>query len=150
MKDLASLRRRAIALMREAIALLDEAREDKSATLLQAAIDTAERVPPLEPGEQLLDENAGPESTKSPADPALVRAIGGALAVLATSMARNGGDSVDELAQLLGIYAVASSETSPDEGLILGCWGAMLRDVAEAQQSAPYDADGGSGRGSVA
>ncbi len=135
MKDLASLRRRAIALMREAIAMLNEAGEDFAASHLQAAIDAAARVAPLKPGEELPDENIDPfASTRLPAEPAMVRAMGGALAVIATLMARQGGVSVDEVARLLGIYAVATRETSSDEGLIIACWGAILRDVADAQR----------------
>lgn len=66
------------------------------------------------------------------ADPALVRAMGGALAVFATLMARKGIAPLDEIANLIGIYAVVTGETAPDEGLILGCWGGMLRDAAQA------------------
>lgn len=135
MKDLASLRRRAIALMREAIAMLDEAREDHAAVHLQAAIDAAERNPPLKPGEEIPDENSAfPAPTPIRADPALVRAMGGALAVIATVMTRQGAVSLDEVANLLGIYAAATHETSADEGLIIACWGAILRDVADAQR----------------
>lgn len=136
MKDLASLRRRAIALMREAIAMLDEAKEDRAANHLQAAIDTAERVPPMKPGDVLPDESidrADP-TPQLAADPTLVRAIGGALALFATLIARQGDTSVDEIARLLGIYAIATDETSGDEGLIIACWGAILRDFAEAQR----------------
>ncbi|WP_157084639.1 hypothetical protein [Sphingomonas pituitosa] len=135
MKDLASIRRRALALMREAIAMLDEAGEDRAAIHLQAAIDTAERKAPLKPGEEIADEtSAVPPRTDLPADPALVRAMGGALAVIASVMARQGDVSLDEIANLLGIYAAATHETSANEGLIIACWGAILRDVAEAQR----------------
>src|SRR3546814_1899677 len=54
--------------------------------------------------------------------PALVRAIGGALTVFATLMARKGIESLEETANLLGIYAVLTDEIAPDEALILGCW----------------------------
>lgn len=135
MKDLASMRQRAIALMREAIALLDEAGEAHAAVHLQAAIDAAEPKAPLKPGEELPDENlavSAPASFRS--DPALVRAMGGALALIATVMTRQGGVSLDEVADLLGMYAGVTNETSADEGLILACWVAMLRDVAAAQR----------------
>ncbi|NBB42305.1 hypothetical protein [Sphingobium yanoikuyae] len=136
MKDLAPLRRRAIALMREAIVMLDEAREHRAANHLQAAIDAAERVSPMKPGDTLPDDSIDtPESTPQlAADPALVRAIGGALAVFATLMARQGGAPVDEVARLLGIYAAVTKERSDDEGLLVACWGAILRDFAEAQR----------------
>lgn len=140
MKDLASLRGRAIVLMREAIAMLDEAREDLAAVHLQAAIDVAERVPPLRPGDELPDDAA--EASPSPdlvADPALVRAIGGALAVFATVMQRSDPVPLGEIARLLGIYAVLSSETCQQEGLILGCWGAILRDAAQIGGEGPRE-----------
>lgn len=46
---------------------------------------------------------------------------------------RQGIVETGEVANLLGIYAVATSETDQAEGLILGCWAAMIRDVAEQQ-----------------
>ncbi|WP_236617641.1 hypothetical protein [Sphingobium ummariense] len=67
------------------------------------------------------------------ADPALVRAMGGALAMFTALLARKGIATFEETANLLGIYAVTTAETSPEEGLILGCWGGMLRDFAQAQ-----------------
>lgn len=134
MRDQASLRRRAVALMREAIALLDEAHDDKSAVHLHAAIDMAEQRHPLQPGDELPDENFDPASSiPPPADSALVRAMGGALAMFATLLARSGIIEIGEVANLLGIYAVATSEEDAAEGLILGCWAAMLRDLAEQQ-----------------
>src|SRR3546814_2416530 len=63
--------------------------------------------------------------------PIFVRAIGGALTVFATLMARKGIESLEETANLLGIYAVLTDEIAPDEALILGCWAGMLRDAAE-------------------
>src|SRR3546814_7858422 len=72
-----------------------------------------------------------PDPLRITADPALVRAIGGALTVFATLMARKGIESLEETANLLGIYAVLTDEIAPDEALILGCWAGMLRDAAE-------------------
>ncbi len=54
--------------------------------------------------------------------------------MFATLMARQGGAPVDEVARLLGIYAAATNERSDDEGLLIACWSAILRDVAEAQR----------------
>jgi hypothetical protein len=62
----------------------------------------------------------------------LVRAMGGALSMFATLLSRNGSIETREVADLLGIYAVATSEVDKTEGLILGCWAAMLRDLADA------------------
>lgn len=138
MIDTASLRNRAILLMREALNLLDEAGEDEAALHLQWAHDIAARVPPMQPGDELPEGVVGPchdkiELPELALDPALVRAIGGALAVFATLMARKGISPVDETANALGLYAVATSETSAQEGLIIGCWGAILREVAQMQ-----------------
>lgn len=69
------------------------------------------------------------------ADPALVRAIGSALTVFATLMARKGIEPLEETANLLGIYAVLTDEIAPDEALILGCWAGMLRDAAQGISS---------------
>lgn len=66
-------------------------------------------------------------------DGPIVRAMGGALSIFATLLSRQGIVETGEVANLLGIYAVATSETDQAEGLILGCWAAMIRDVAEQQ-----------------
>lgn len=136
MNDTAVLRRHAVALMREAIAMLDEAGEGIAAAHLQMAIDVTERIPPMKPGDEMPDESVDTTSPVPPlaAEPTLVRAIGGALAIFATLLARQGGTSVDEISHLLGIYALATQETSADEGLIIASWGAILRDVAEGQR----------------
>lgn len=134
MSDPASKRHRAIVLMREALALLDEAKEDLAGCHLQAAIDTAERIAPANAGHSSLDERLNRTDTPPPADPVLIRAMGGALALLGTVIGKGEATSLSELSRLLGIYAAATHETSPDEGLVLACWGAMLRDVADAQQ----------------
>lgn len=142
MKDVASLRRRAILLMRETLALLDEAGEMTAAAHLQMAHDIASRISPMQPGDELPDRPdlcGGEEMANLVANPALVKAIGGALAVLASLMAREGIASVREIAQQVGLYGVATAETAPDEGLILGCWGAMLREVARAQDEGTAD-----------
>ncbi|TAJ74161.1 MAG: hypothetical protein EPO45_17335 [Sphingobium sp.] len=136
MKDLASLRRRALLLMREAMTLLDQAGEDLAMARLQAVLDTVERISPMRPpGEELPgDMAAGWPDCDRPVDPVLVRAIGGALSVIATVMARQGGTSLEEIARLLGIYAVVNHETATEEGMVIGCWGAMLLDVVEAHR----------------
>src|SRR3546814_3559315 len=81
--------------------------------------------------EQSATHGSDPDPLRITADPALVRAIGGALTVFATLMARKGIESLEETANLLGIYAVLTDEIAPDEALILGCWAGMLRDAAE-------------------
>ncbi|WP_234831467.1 hypothetical protein V3I01_18705 (plasmid) [Sphingomonas sp. gentR] len=71
-----------------------------------------------------------------PQDAPLVRAMGGALSIFATLLSRQGIVEASEVANLLGIYAVATSEVDNEEGMILGCWAAMIRDVAEQQRTA--------------
>lgn len=87
----------------------------------------------------MMDTGDDADSRPIAADPALVRAIGGALALFATLLARTGVAPVEEIANLLGIYAVVTGETERDEGLILGCWAGMLRDVAQDQNGEPVD-----------
>src|SRR3546814_1767689 len=70
--------------------------------------------------EQSATHGSDPDPLRITADPALVRAIGGALTVFATLMARKGIESLEETANLLGIYAVLTDEIAPDEALILG------------------------------
>ncbi|WP_257558083.1 hypothetical protein [Sphingobium sp. CFD-2] len=70
---------------------------------------------------------------KPPPDAALVRAMGGALSILTTLLARQGLLRVSDVSELFGVYAVATSEIDDAEGQILGCWAAMLRDVAQDQ-----------------
>lgn len=66
-------------------------------------------------------------------DAALVRAMGGALSIFATLLSRGGIADMSEIANLLGLYAVATSQTDEAEGWVLGCWAGMLKDVAEHQ-----------------
>lgn len=53
MMDTDSMRERAIALMREALDLLDEAGESDAALHLQWAHDIAARVPAMQPGDEI-------------------------------------------------------------------------------------------------
>lgn len=71
-----------------------------------------------------------PQDVPQP-DAALVRAMGGALSILATLLSRRG---------IVDMSEVATSETDETEGWILGCWAGMLRDVAE-HQNVPSDND---------
>ena len=83
-----------------------------------------------------MSSNPPPEFDRLPQDAPLVRAMGGALSIFATLLARQGIVEMEEVANLLGIYAVATSEVDNEEGMILGCWAAMIRDVAEQQRKA--------------
>jgi hypothetical protein len=113
--------------MRVARSILDEAGEAVSAAHLQTAMDTLAGVEPTEPDEELLRQAA------VAADPTIVRAMGGALAVICTVMERHGGTSVEEIAKLLGFYAVVTDETASAEGLILGYWAGVLREAVQAR-----------------
>jgi hypothetical protein len=57
--------------------------------------------------------------------------MGGALALVATLIARGGAVSLDEFSRLMSIYAVATSETADDEGMVLAYWAGMVSDAAE-------------------
>src|SRR3546814_1734476 len=96
--------------------------------------------------EQSATHGSDPDPLRITADPALVRAIGGALTVFATLMARKGIESLEETANLLGIYAVLTDAIAPDAELILGCWAGMLRD-AEAGISVESANKGGDKQG---
>lgn len=127
----------AVELMRSALQLLDTANTDLRGadSYLQMAIDTASRSVPLDAGERIVDEAASLDLRK--VDKALVRAIGGALSVFATLLSRQDIVSTGEVSELLGIYAVVTSEEDNAEGMILGCWAAMIRDLAERQGKRP-------------
>src|SRR3546814_18032172 len=70
-------------------------------------------------------------------DAPLVRAMGGALSMFATLLARQGIVEAREVANLMGIYAVAKSEYDNEEGQILECWAAMIIDGAEQPGTSP-------------
>lgn len=123
----ASLQQGAAGLMRVALSMLDEAGEAMASAHLQAALDALAGVEPVEPDEGMLRQAA------VAADPTLVRAMGGALAVIGTLMERPGSTSVQEISDMLGIYGAITAETANDEGLILSYWAATLRDVAQGR-----------------
>ena len=81
--------------------------------------------------------NDNRESLDAPENASLVRAMGGALSIFATLLARKGLIETDEVANILGMYAVTTGEVDQEEGLILGSWAAMLRDLADLQDMAP-------------
>lgn len=121
------LQGRAADLMRVALSMLDEAGDETTAGAhLQMALDSLTAAPSSAPGGE-----AFPGAGIS--DPTLVRSMGGALAVLAGLLEGKGIASVEEISNMLGIYAVVTGETSPDEGLILACWAGTLRDLAQGK-----------------
>lgn len=126
MTDAPSPLARAAGLMRVALSILDEAGEASPAAYLQQALDALGGVEPAAPDSELLRQAA------VAADPTMVRAIGGMLAVLCTVLGREKIASVEEISGILGVYAATTAESSGAEGLILGYWAAMLRDVGQA------------------
>jgi hypothetical protein len=68
--------------------------------------------------------------TGEQADKSLMRAMGGAFAVIGTLMDRAGIARIDEFADALAIYATVSAETDNDQGVILGYWASILQEVA--------------------
>lgn len=125
--------REAVALMRAAMRSLDAARTNLNGAdaHLQMAIDTASGVAPLGKGENIEDEAANLDLLT--VDKTLVRAMGGALAMFATLLSRQGIVTSAEVGELLGIFAVVTGDEDRTEGLILGCWAAMIRDLAARQ-----------------
>ena len=125
--------RDAVALMRAALRSLDAARIDLNGAdaHLQLAIDKASGIASLDKGTNIEDEAASLDLLT--VDKTLVRAMGGALALFATLLSRQGVVSSAEVGELLGIFAVVTGEDDRTEGLILGCWAAMIRDLAARQ-----------------
>ena len=123
----------AVALMRAAMRLLDSARTNLNGAdaHLQMAIDAVCGVAPLDEGASIEDEPASLDLLT--VDKTLVRAMGGALALFATLLSRQGVVTAAEVGELLGIFAVVTGEEDRTEGLILGCWAAMIRDLAARQ-----------------
>ncbi|WP_454887830.1 hypothetical protein [Sphingomonas oryzagri] len=78
-------------------------------------------------------------SCRLKADSPLVRALGGALTLFATILARKERVPLTEVADHLAIYAVVTGEAATDEGMILGCWAGMMRDAAEDEGRAAAD-----------
>lgn len=123
-----SMRQRAASLMRLALSMLDEAGDKTTATAhLQMALDRLAEGSASEPGHALS------RGAQTVANPELVRAFSGAMAVLGCLLEGKSIATVEEVSDLLGLYAVVTNEISPDEGMILACWAGILRDVAQRQ-----------------
>ena len=130
MTDKTALRGRAVALMAEALDLLDRAGEDAAAIYLQQAHDIAARLTALR-ADDAADPDRRSRERATSLDPALVKAIGGALAVVSAFLEKSGVATTEEFADALGIYATVSKSENADEGLALAYWAATLRDVAD-------------------
>ncbi|WP_454888858.1 hypothetical protein [Sphingobium indicum] len=126
MMDTATPRARAIALMREAITFLEATNHAQAILHLEQAIASATRPPFFD-----LHGLGGREAQERTYDPALGRAIGGALSVIGALLNKSGAVSIEEFAGALRSFAVVSGEDDYHEGTYLGCWAAMLREVAD-------------------
>lgn len=111
---------RAASLIRQALEMLDESGERTAAAYLQHALD----ILPEDPRDDTAEYRLRPHMP-------VIRAMGGALALVATLIARGGDVSLDEFSRLMSIYAVATSETADDEGMVLAYWAGMVSDAAE-------------------
>ena len=70
-------------------------------------------------------------------DLTLVRAQGAALALIGVLLEREGVVAHGEFSRMLGLLAVAASETDVDEGEVLAVWAALTSD---AHPGSPSDA----------
>lgn len=111
--------------MREAMRHLSSTDHAQALLHLERAIDTAERPPSSDP--DALDAS----EDEPPFDRSLARAIGGALAVIGTLLNKTGSVPIREFADALGVYSVVSAEHDRREGIYLGAWAAMLRELAD-------------------
>lgn len=120
-----SKRDRANALMLDALSLLDDAGEFVAAAHLEQAISVLDDPAPAERGERAIPELVPPK------DPAMARALGGALAVIGTVLHRSNVVEIDELARLLGIFAIITGENDPASGTLMAGWGGMMLELSE-------------------
>lgn len=66
-----------------------------------------------------------------PHDPVLVRAMGGAMTILGTVLARSDLVELDELGRLFGLFATVSARDDPAMGTIVAGWGGMILGAAQ-------------------
>ncbi len=117
----------AIELMEEALRVLGAEPSEAVAAPLRKAISEGRcLIPPRPENPEVDDDHLPPQ----PLDAPLVRAMGGALGIVATILQRGGLTSAEEFGKILGIYGVVSAETCAEEGLILGCWAGMVDQLA--------------------
>lgn len=82
--------------------------------------------------EALESDRSDRESPSAAAstDPALVRAVGGVLAIIGTVLARSDVVPLGELARLFELYAAISTDDDPDVGTIVEAWSSMIANAA--------------------
>ena len=113
-------------LMLQAQGELAEAGAIPAATYLEYAIACLD----LAGATQTLDDGEPIPKLVAPRDPVLSRAMGGALAIIGTALARSNIVDLRELAHLFGIYATVSADDDPACGTIIAGWGGMMLDAA--------------------
>lgn len=111
--------------MEEAKGLLTDAGALPAATYLEYAIACVDLA-----GDGGGEIDDGEPFMVGPRDPVLVRAIGGAFAIVGTILARSDVVPLDELARLFGIFATVSADEDPGAGTIIAAWGGMMLDAA--------------------
>ena len=115
----------AIFLMRQALAIVKSAGQAESLFRLSRAIELTERgFPQAVPHARATD----PETASI--DRTILRAMGGAIAVIGTLLDRAGAVRISELAEAMGLFAVVTAERDEREGLYLGGWAAILDELA--------------------
>ncbi|MBB4087541.1 hypothetical protein [Sphingomonas carotinifaciens] len=116
----------------EALLVLADAGVMPAATHLNAALACIGAVPDAQSGRDADCPTIGP-------DPILVRAIGGALAVVGTVLARDDLLPLAELGSLLGQFASVTEHHDPAVGLILANWSGMILDAAAEMERPQVD-----------
>lgn len=116
----------AVKLLEEALRLLIAA--ETVAAPLRESIEKAHGLLKSSPAHF---ENEDDAWSPPPLDAALVRAMGGALGILATLLQRGGLTTVEDFGNMLGIYALVSGENSAEEADILGCWAGIIGQISQ-------------------
>lgn len=128
MSERSEVAERALALMAEALRLLDaDGGHATAASHLQLAYDLIRGGASPRPDDGLA--TAGEDELAM--DRTAVRALGGTLGVLASVLGRAGIIPMCELADILAIYATITSEDDRPQGLLIACWASMLREMAD-------------------
>ena len=115
----------ALFLMRQALALVKSAGQLESLFHLSRAIELTERSCP-----QPATDAAATDSEIAAIDQTMLRAVGGAIAVIGTLLDRAGAVRISELAEAMSVFAVVTAERDEREGLYIGGWAALLDELA--------------------
>lgn len=116
--------------MDEARALLTDLGLVPAATYLDYAIASIDRA-------DEMDRSDDDPVMIPPHDPVLVRAMGGAMTILGTVLARSDLVELDELGRLFGLFATVSARHDPAMGTIVAGWGGMILSAAQELDRPP-------------